>query len=118
METLKLDFAKGGGLLPAIILDYQTKKVLMFAYLNQESYRLTLETREMWYWSRTRQALWHKGAESGHLQKVKKIRTDCDCDTLLIEVEQLGVACHTGAKSCFFRQIWSADSDDDKEETC
>ena len=99
MTEVKLDFQKQGGLIPAIILDYTSKEVLMLAYLNEEAY-------QMWYWSRSRQELWHKGATSGHYQTVKKITADCDLDTLLIEVDQLGAACHTGAKSCFFHPIW------------
>lgn len=106
MTESRLDFAKQGGLVPAIIRDYQTKDVLMLAYLNEESYQKTLETKQMWYWSRSRQELWHKGATSGHYQEVKKIVADCDMDTLLIDVKQTGAACHTGASSCFFNDIW------------
>lgn len=103
---IKLDFDKQAGLIPAIILDHETKNVLMLAYLNEESYQKTLETGQMWYYSRSRDELWHKGATSGHFQNVKSIKTDCDYDTLLIEVEQVGgSACHTGATSCFFNQI-------------
>ncbi|MHC5268355.1 phosphoribosyl-AMP cyclohydrolase [Enterococcus sp. LJL98] len=97
------DFSKG--LIPAIITDFQTKDVLMLAYMNEESYQKTLETKETWFYSRSRQELWHKGATSGHVQIVKRMRLDCDCDTLLIQVEQKGVACHTGAKSCFFQVV-------------
>lgn len=97
------DFSKG--LLPAIITDYQTKEVLMLAYMNEESYQKTLETDETWFYSRSRQALWHKGETSGHIQTVKSVRLDCDCDTLLIQVEQKGAACHTGEKSCFFQVV-------------
>lgn len=104
--TVQLDFTKQGGLIPAIIRDYQTKDILMLAYLNEESYQKTLETKQMWYWSRSRQELWHKGVTSGHYQEVKKITTDCDADTLLIDVKQTGAACHTGASSCFFQDIW------------
>lgn len=107
MTTISLDFEKQDGLIPTIVLDYKTKQVLMLAYLNEESYQLTLQTKEMWYWSRSRNELWHKGDTSGHYQYVKKITTDCDRDTLLIEVEQIGPACHTGARSCFFNDIWS-----------
>ena len=105
MIEIQLDFAKQGGLLPVIVTDYQTGQVLMLAYMNEESYRLTLETRQMHYWSRSRNELWHKGATSGHYQKVKSIKTDCDYDTLLIAVEQIGAACHTGEYSCFFNKI-------------
>lgn len=105
MTKIQLDFAKQGGLIPVIVTDYQTGQVLMLAYMNEESYRLTLETRQMHYWSRSRNELWHKGATSGHYQKVKSIKTDCDYDTLLIAVEQIGAACHTGEYSCFFNEI-------------
>ncbi|MEH2297770.1 MAG: bifunctional phosphoribosyl-AMP cyclohydrolase/phosphoribosyl-ATP diphosphatase HisIE [Nostoc sp.] len=90
------------GLVPAIVQDYLDGTVLMMAWMNQESLQKTLETEETWFWSRSRQELWHKGATSGHIQKVQSIRYDCDSDTLLIGVEQLGdVACHTGERSCF-----------------
>ncbi|WP_019774026.1 phosphoribosyl-AMP cyclohydrolase [Streptococcus sobrinus] len=105
MTEIALDFAKQGGLIPVIVTDYQTGQVLMLAYMNQESYDLTLKTKEMHYWSRSRQEIWHKGEISGHFQKVKSIKTDCDCDTLLVAVEQIGAACHTGAYSCFFNDI-------------
>lgn len=105
MTEIALDFAKQGGLIPVIVTDYQTGQVLMLAYMNQESYDLTLKTKEMHYWSRSRQEIWHKGETSGHFQKVKSIKTDCDCDTLLVAVEQVGAACHTGAHSCFFNDI-------------
>ena len=111
MTEVKLDFQKQGGLIPAIILDHASKEVLMLAYLNEEAYQLTRTSGQMWYWSRSRQELWHKGATSSHYQTVKKITADCDLDTLLIEVEQLGVACHTGAKSCFFHPIWDEQDD-------
>lgn len=100
---MKLDFSKG--LVPAIIIETETKDVLMLAYMNEESFHKTLETGMTWFYSRSRQQLWNKGATSGHTQKVKKMWTDCDQDTLLIEVEQCGSACHTGAKSCFFNQL-------------
>ena len=105
MTEITLDFAKQGGLIPVIVTDYQTGQVLMLACMNQESYDLTLKTKEMHYWSRSRQEIWHKGETSGHFQKVKSIKTDCDCDTLLVAVEQIGAACHTGAYSCFFNDI-------------
>ncbi|MEH2376809.1 bifunctional phosphoribosyl-AMP cyclohydrolase/phosphoribosyl-ATP diphosphatase HisIE [Nostoc sp.] len=90
------------GLVPAIVQDYLDGSVLMMAWMNQESLQKTLETEETWFWSRSRQELWHKGATSGHIQKVQSIRYDCDSDALLIGVEQLGdVACHTGERSCF-----------------
>ena len=90
------------GLLPAIVQDYLDGTVLMMAWMNQESLQKTLETGETWFWSRSRENLWHKGATSGHLQKIRSIRYDCDSDALLIGVEQLGdIACHTGERSCF-----------------
>ena len=105
MSDIKLDFAKQDGLLPVIVTDYKTGQVLMLAYMNEEAYRLTLETKQMHYWSRSRNELWQKGATSGHYQYVKSIKTDCDCDTLLVAVIQEGAACHTGAYSCFFNDI-------------
>jgi phosphoribosyl-AMP cyclohydrolase / phosphoribosyl-ATP pyrophosphohydrolase len=90
------------GLVPAIVQDYLDGTVLMMAWMNQESLGRTLETGETWFWSRSRQEFWHKGATSGHTQKVQAIRYDCDSDALLITVEQLGdIACHKGERSCF-----------------
>ena len=90
------------GLVPAIAQDYLDGTVLMMAWMSRESLEKTLETGETWYWSRSRQELWHKGATSGHIQRVKAIRYDCDSDALLVTVEQLGdIACHTGERSCF-----------------
>ncbi len=90
------------GLVPAIIQDYLDGTVLMMAWMNAESLQKTLTTGETWFWSRSRQEFWHKGATSGHLQQVKSIRYDCDSDALLIAVEQVGdIACHTGERSCF-----------------
>jgi phosphoribosyl-ATP pyrophosphohydrolase/phosphoribosyl-AMP cyclohydrolase len=90
------------GLVPAIVQDYLDGTVLMMAWMNQESLGKTLETGETWFWSRSRQELWHKGATSGHLQRVQSLRYDCDSDALLIGVEQEGdIACHTGERSCF-----------------
>lgn len=90
------------GLVPAIVQDYLDGTVLMMAWMNQESLQKSLETGETWFWSRSRENLWHKGATSGHLQKIRSIRYDCDSDALLIGVEQLGdIACHTGERSCF-----------------
>ncbi len=90
------------GLVPAIAQDYLDGTVLMMAWMNPESLQKTLETGECWYWSRSRQELWHKGATSGHLQKVRSLRYDCDSDCLLIGIEQIGdIACHTGERSCF-----------------
>jgi phosphoribosyl-AMP cyclohydrolase len=103
---IDLDFAKGNGLLPTITQDYETGKVLMLAYSNQLSFEKTLETREAHYWSRSRQELWHKGGTSGNVQKVKDVYVDCDDDTLLFVVEQVGgAACHTGHETCFHKKI-------------
>jgi phosphoribosyl-AMP cyclohydrolase len=100
------DFSRGDGLLPAIAQDAQTGEVLMLAYMNVESYNETLATGQAIYYSRSRKKLWRKGEESGNVQKVKAIYVDCDCDTILLSVEQLGgAACHEGYKSCFFRQV-------------
>ncbi|MGB7443093.1 MAG: bifunctional phosphoribosyl-AMP cyclohydrolase/phosphoribosyl-ATP diphosphatase HisIE [Coleofasciculaceae cyanobacterium] len=90
------------GLVPAIVQDYLDGTVLMMAWMNRESLQKTMESGETWFWSRSRQELWHKGATSGHLQKVKSLRYDCDSDALLVTVEQIGdIACHTGERSCF-----------------
>jgi len=90
------------GLVPAIAQDYLDGTVLMMAWMNRDSLQKTLETGECWYWSRSRQELWHKGATSGHLQKVRSLRYDCDSDCLLVGIEQIGdIACHTGERSCF-----------------
>lgn len=94
------------GLIPTIAQDYQDGTVLMMAWMNKESIQQTLITGEAHYWSRSRQELWHKGATSGHIQKVKSILYDCDADTLLLKIKQVGnIACHTGARSCFFNTI-------------
>ena len=94
------------GLVPCVVQQYDTGEVLMVAWMNAESLRLTLETGTTWFWSRSRQELWNKGATSGHLQKIIRIYGDCDDDTLLVEVEQIGAACHTGSHTCFFNEIW------------
>ena len=92
-------------LIPAIVQDYQTKEVLMLAYVNEEAYDKMLELKQTVFYSRSRQKLWHKGEESGHFQDIKGMYLDCDLDTLLIYVEQIGAACHTGTYSCFFNEI-------------
>jgi len=92
-------------LIPAVVQDYNTNKVLMLAYVNKESYSYMLEKNETCFYSRSRQKLWHKGEESGHFQKIKNMYLDCDSDTLLIQVEQTGAACHTGEYSCFFNEV-------------
>ena len=89
--------------------------VLMLAYMNKESLQKTMETGYTWFYSRSRQELWNKGATSGHLQKVKSIVADCDNDTLLVTVNQTGVACHTGSYSCFFNQVWKTDDTKEKD---
>lgn len=108
---MKPDFQKQA-LIPVIVQDYQTKQVLMMAYTNEESYQKMLESGETWFWSRSRQKLWHKGEESGHFQKVKGMRLDCDQDTFLVFVEQTGNACHTGAYSCFYDEVIPFDDSD------
>lgn len=100
------DFAKGDGLLPAIAQDAQSGQVLMLAYMNAESYAETLATGRAVYYSRSRGKLWRKGEESGNVQMVRSIYVDCDADTILLKVEQIGgAACHEGFASCFFRQV-------------
>ncbi len=93
------------GLIPAIVQDADTGAVLTLAYMSRESLRLTLEQGEVWFWSRKRSALWHKGATSGNIQYVREIRVDCDGDALLVRVHPAGPACHTGATSCFYRAV-------------
>jgi phosphoribosyl-AMP cyclohydrolase len=93
------------GLVPAIVQDAETKEVLMMAYMNAESLRLTTEMGETVFWSRSRKELWHKGATSGNVQRVVEIRVDCDGDTLLVLVNPAGPACHTGERTCFYRDI-------------
>ncbi len=108
MGSVELDTLRFNeqGLIPAIVQDYLDGAVLMMAWMNRESIAKTLETGETWFWSRSRQALWHKGATSGHIQKVRQFTVDCDHDTLLLSVEQVGdVACHTGSRSCFFSRF-------------
>ena len=92
-------------LTPAIVQEAGTGQVLMLAYMNEESLRRTLETGYTWFYSRSRQTLWHKGETSGHTQRVVSVRADCDYDTLLVRVDQTGAACHTGSHNCFFREL-------------
>jgi phosphoribosyl-ATP pyrophosphohydrolase/phosphoribosyl-AMP cyclohydrolase len=99
IQNLKFNEA---GLIPAIIQDATSGQVLMLAWMNEASLRLTLEQGETWFWSRSRSELWHKGATSGNIQKVREVFYDCDGDTLLVKVEAAGPACHTGEISCFF----------------
>ncbi|MSN95685.1 bifunctional phosphoribosyl-AMP cyclohydrolase/phosphoribosyl-ATP diphosphatase HisIE [Campylobacter sp. FMV-PI01] len=102
---MKVDWQKCGGLLPVVVQDYQTNEVLMLAFMNEEALNLSLFTKFAHYFSRTKNRIWKKGQESGNFQKIEKIYLDCDNDTLLLKVKQKGVACHTGAKSCFFKEI-------------
>jgi phosphoribosyl-AMP cyclohydrolase len=104
------------GLIPAIIQENGTGRVLMMAWMNQESLEKTVETRKTWFWSRSRKKFWLKGETSGHFQLVKDIAFDCDGDTLLIQVEQSGAACHENYKSCFFRSVTDGEGDRVTEE--
>ena len=105
-EMIHVDFDKTGGLVPAIVQDNETGEILMLAYMNQEALNATLSTGKATYYSRSRQTLWVKGETSGNVQLVKEIRIDCDDDTVLIKVEQLGgAACHTGHRSCFYKKV-------------
>ena len=106
LENIKFN---GHGLVPCVVQDVYTREVLMLAYMNEESVKKTLETGETWFFSRSRNELWNKGATSGHKQTVKKLSYDCDGDTLLAEVEQIGAACHTGAKSCFYTTMFESE---------
>ena len=103
---IELDFKKSGGLIPAIAQDWKTGEVLMLAYINEGSWKETLRTGHGVYWSRSRSKLWHKGEESGNVQIVKEILVDCDADTVIFKVEQVGgAACHEGYHTCFFRKV-------------
>jgi len=103
---IQLDFEKTGGLIPAIAQDYETGEILMLAYMNQDAFEATLSSGKATYYSRSRQTLWVKGETSGNVQQVKEIRIDCDDDTVLLKVEQLGeAACHTGHRSCFHKTL-------------
>lgn len=99
-DELKYD---ENGLIPVIAQDYETNQVLMLAYANKEAVERTIKERTCYYYSRSRQELWHKGDTSGHFQYVKEIYFDCDADALLIKIDQVGAACHTGKRSCFYR---------------
>ena len=110
-QALKCDFTwadfktNSDGMVPVVVQDAENDEVLMLAYMNRESLQKTYETGYTWFYSRSRQELWNKGATSGHLQRVLEIYGDCDDDTLLVLVEQTGPACHTGAHSCFFQRL-------------
>lgn len=101
----ELDFSKGSGLIPVVVQDFQTGRVLMLAHANQEALEATLRTGYAHYWSRSRERLWKKGETSGNIQRIKRILVDCDSDTLLYEVDQKGNACHTGEPTCFNRNL-------------
>jgi len=104
------------GLVPAIAQDYQTGEVLMLAWMNREALQLSIEQGRAVYWSRSRQKLWFKGEESGHVQKLHEIRVDCDADVVLMQVEQIGgIACHTGRRRCFFRVLKDGEWQIDEE---
>ena len=106
MGKLEIDFARGQGLIPAIVQDWKTGEVLMVAYMNAKSWAKTQETGRACFWSRSRKKLWLKGETSGHVQIVKEAYIDCDNDALLLKVEQTGgAACHTGYRSCFYRRV-------------
>jgi phosphoribosyl-AMP cyclohydrolase len=103
---IRLNFEKCGGLIPTIVQDFETGEVFMLAFMNEKAWEETLNTGQATYWSRTRQELWVKGQTSGNVQLVKEIRIDCDDDTVLLKVEQVGgAACHTGYRSCFFKKV-------------
>lgn len=104
MDLSKLTY-NDAGLIPCIVQDAQTNEVLMMAWMNEESLERTLEERSMWFWSRSRKELWHKGATSGNMQELVELSYDCDGDTLLAKVNPEGPACHTGETSCFFRNL-------------
>ena len=112
MENLKSklswsDFKlNSDGMVPVIVQDYKTDQVLMLAYMNEEAYNTTVKTGKMTYWSRSRNELWTKGLTSGHLQYVKSLTLDCDNDTILAKVDQVGAACHTGNRTCFFKPLY------------
>jgi len=105
-KATDLNFDKGGGLLPVIVQDHTTGEVLMLAYMNLSAWEKTLETGRVHYWSRSRQQLWLKGETSGHVQILREAAVDCDRDTILLRVEQIGgAACHTGYRTCFFQKV-------------
>lgn len=106
----QIAWEKLGGLIPAVAQDYKTQEVLMLGFMNQEALSLSLQSGFAHYFSRSKQRIWKKGEQSGHTQKIHALALDCDKDSLLLQVEQEGVACHTGAKSCFYRTISLADS--------
>ena len=110
---LKPDFDKQG-VIPAIAQDYETGEILMLAYMNEEAFELTMQSGLVHYFSRSRNKIWKKGETSGNLQELKEMRLDCDADTLLLKVNQIGAACHEGYRSCFFRVLENGDFTIDK----
>ncbi|MEM5665861.1 phosphoribosyl-AMP cyclohydrolase [Bacillus toyonensis] len=100
---MKPNFSKG--LLPAVVIEEDTKEVLMLAYMNEEAYEKTLETKRTWFYSRSRQSLWNKGETSGNMQYVQSLYLDCDRDSIVVVVKQVGPACHTGEKTCFHYKV-------------
>lgn len=107
MKELRYD---SNGLIPAVVQQHDTGEVLMVAWMNEESLRRTLDTKTTWFWSRSRQEFWNKGATSGNTQSVKQVLFDCDADTLLVKVDAAGPACHTGERTCFYRDIEDTDA--------
>ena len=108
-----IDFEKGGGLVTALAQDAENGEILMVAYMNAEAFERSLETGEVVYWSRSRKKLWHKGEESGNVQRIREILIDCDGDAILFKVDQVGgAACHTGRRSCFYRRLDEAGVED------
>lgn len=106
IKMIELDFKKGNGLLPVIVQENKTGKVLMMAYINRDSWEMSLKTGETHFWSRSRGELWHKGGTSGNVQKIEEIYADCDNDAVLFKVEQVGgAACHTGYETCFHKKV-------------
>lgn len=112
-DKIRKEKNKKIGLVPAIIQDYKTGEILMLAYMSKESLEKSLETGTTWFWSRTRKKLWNKGETSGNIQKIKNIRYDCYGNSLLLSVEQVGNACHTGRRSCFYRTLQDVEKDID-----
>ena len=112
MNSMKFEEFKlnSDGMIPVIVQDYETNDVLMLAYMNKEAYEHTIETGKLTYYSRSRNELWIKGLTSGHFQYVKSLEIDCDKDTLLAKVDQVGAACHTGNRTCFYTNIYKGES--------
>lgn len=106
MKSIDIDFGKSGGMVPVIIQDYRSGEVLMLAYMNEEAYTISMDTGLAHYWSRSKNRIWKKGESSGNIQEIKEVRIDCDSDTILMKVHQVGgAACHEGYRSCFFRRV-------------